>query len=195
MKIIIDQETGKKYKLVEIKDFKFAFVVGHTQGPDKGAFSPFLGKTEFDLWKSFADGFLSDIGDVFTHDHTITSYGGRQEDTAAKTNNYQVVFELHFNSASLSANGCEALYYKGNEKGKKIAEKYCSLMAAKMNYKNRGAKPITQDDRGGKFVTAQKPTALILEPFFGSNPDDCSKFKAIKYKEVIEELCEFIKTL
>ena len=193
--ILIDQETGKKYKLMEIKNNKIAFVIGHTPGADKGAYSETLQKTEFELFKSFADGFLQELGDVFTHDASISSYTQRQSETAQRTKEYDYAFELHFNAAGINAVGCEGLYYHSNSKGKKIAERFCELVRAKMNIKSRGAKPLKDGDRGFGFVQKQKGTALVLEPFFGSSPEDCQKFDAMKYKAVISDLCEYIKTL
>lgn len=195
--ILINEETGKKYKLVEIKEQakkKIAFVIGHTS-KDKGAFSTFLQISEFDLFKEFANKHLSGVGDIFLHDETITSYTQRQADTATKTTEYEYVFELHFNSATPAAEGCEALFYTGNTKAKKIAEKFCSLMVHFLDMKNRGAKALNASDRGFGFVSKQKPTALILEPFFGSNEDDCRNFKQEKYKKVIFELINYVNAL
>lgn len=197
--ILINEETGKKYKLVEVVEQdnkkKFAFVIGHTSGPDKGAFSPYLEKFEYDLFKEFANKHLSEIGDIFLHDENIISYTQRQADTATKTTEYEYVFELHFNSAKPAAEGCEALYYTGNTKAEKIGQKFCSLMVQEMDMKNRGAKALNASDRGFGFVSSQKPTALILEPFFGSNSDDCRNFKEEKYKKVIFELINYINAL
>ena len=195
--ILINEETGKKYKLVEIKEQakkKIAFVIGHTS-KDKGAFSTFLQVSEFDLFKEFANKHLSGVGDIFLHDETITSYTQRQADTATKTTEYEYVFELHFNAATPAAEGCEALFYTGNTKAKKIAEKFCSLMVHFLDMKNRGAKALNASDRGFGFVSKQKPTALILEPFFGSNEDDCRNFKQEKYKKVIFELINYVNAL
>jgi len=195
--ILINEETGKKYKLVEIKEQakkKIAFVIGHTS-KDKGAFSTFLQISEFDLFKEFANKHLSEVGDIFFHDETITSYTQGPADTATKTTYYEYVFELHFNSATPAAEGCEALYYTGNTKAEKIAEKFCSLMVQEMDMKNRGAKALNASDRGFGFVSKQKPTALILEPFFGSNEDDCRNYKQEKYKKVIFELINYINAL
>jgi len=195
--ILINEETGKKYKLVEIKEQakkKIAFVIGHTS-KDKGAFSTFLQISEFDLFKEFANKHLSGVGDIFLHDETITSYTQRQADTATKTTEYEYVFELHFNAATPAAEGCEALFYTGNTKAKKIAEKFCSLMVHFLDMKNRGAKALNASDRGFGFVSKQKPTALILEPFFGSNEDDCRNFKQEKYKKVIFELINYVNAL
>jgi len=191
--IIIDESTGKRYKLVEVKEEskkkKVAFVIGHTS-KDKGAYSNFLKISEWDMFKNFSEGFLQEAGDIFFHNPNISSYTKRQEETAAKTKDYEIVFELHFNAASPSAEGCEALYYDGNEKAKALCNKFCSLMESKMQMKNRGAKPLVIGENGYGFVFEQKPTAIILEPFFSSNPSDCDKFSPSIYKSVIVELIE-----
>ena len=190
--ILIDQKTGKKYKLMEIQETeKYAFIIGHTE-KDKGAYSEHLKIQEWDIFKNFANAFLTDSGDIFTHNKDISSYTQRQTDTAQKTAQYKYSFELHFNAASPKAQGCEALYYYKNEEARMIAEKYCSLMVQEMGIKSRGAKALRDGDRGFGFVQKQKPTALILEPFFGSNIEDCKNFDMVKYSAVIYKLLEFI---
>ena len=176
---------------MEIHENKYAFVIGHDE-KDKGAFSQHLDLQEWSLFNNFAKAFLVEVGDVFTHDKTISSYTQRQVNTAQKTADYQYSFELHFNAAGPSANGCEALYYYKNEKAKLIAEKYCSLMVQEMGIKSRGAKPLKDGSRGFGFVQKQRPTALILEPFFGSNIEDCQKFVIVKYASVMYKLLEYI---
>jgi len=51
---------------------------------------------------------------------------------------------------------------------------------------------LKDGSRGFGFVQKQKPTALILEPFFGSNVEDCQKFDLVKYAGVIYKLLEYI---
>ena len=72
--ILIDQKTGKKYKLMEIQETeKYAFIIGHTE-KDKGAFSEHLKVQEWDIFKNFSNAFLTDSGDIFTHNKDISSY-------------------------------------------------------------------------------------------------------------------------
>ncbi len=176
---------------MQLEENKFAFVIGHTE-KDKGAYSENLKIQEWDIFKNFANAFLNEHGDIFTHNKDISSYSQRQGNTAQITAAYEYAFELHFNAASPKAQGCEALYYYKNEKAKLIAEKYCQLMSQEMGIKSRGAKPLKDGDRGFKFVQKQKATALILEPFFGSNIEDCKKFDMVKYAAVMYKLLEYI---
>ena len=170
---------------------KIAFIIGHCS-IEKGAFSQTLQITEFEFWSNLSKK-LWHLGDVFEHG-TSKSYTTRQQLTAQKTANYDIVFELHFNSSSnRSAEGCEALYWHKNKQGKAISEKFCELVFEKMGIKNRGAKAISKrKENGAGFLAETKGTAVLLEPFFGSNKEDCFAFTEIEFIEVMQELLETI---
>lgn len=151
-----------------------AFVIGHTPY-SKGAFSKYFNSSEWDLYNSYFDKFSS-IGNVFIHDNDY-GYTTRQKEMAKKTREFDIVFEIHFNAANGSAHGCEALYYNLNETAKKISEAFCEDYTRQTGAKNRGAKRLkNSNERGYGFVSYQKPTAIILEPFFGDNIEDCKRF-------------------
>lgn len=165
---------------------KIAFVIGHHK-LSKGAFSKYLNKYEYDLYKGF-ECELSKYGDVFYHNSLIPSYTARQKAMSKRTKQYDLVFELHFNAANGLANGCEALYYFENKKTKHIARNFCKEYTRLTGTKNRGEKALyNKNQRGFGFVFHQKTDAIILEPFFGDNHSDCLKFyinyfiKAIKF--------------
>jgi N-acetylmuramoyl-L-alanine amidase len=170
---------------------KIAFVIGHST-VEKGAFSQALQMSEFEFWSNLSKK-MWHLGDVFEHG-TSKSYTTRQKLTSEKTAQYDIVFELHFNgSDNLKSNGCEALYWNKNEQGKAIAEKFCQLVHKKMEIKNRGAKPISDKmDRGYGFLYQTRGTAILLEPFFGSNELDCMNFDECLFIEVIQEIIEDI---
>ncbi|QIG62342.1 N-acetylmuramoyl-L-alanine amidase [Tenacibaculum phage JQ] len=154
---------------------RVAFVIGHHK-ISKGAFSKYLNRYEFDLFKGF-ECELKEIGDVFYHNSLIPSYTARQKATAKKTKDYDLVFELHFNASNGLGNGCEALYYFTNKNTKKVAETFCNAYTHYTNTKNRGAKPLyNKKQRGFGFVNEQKTDTVLLEPFFGDNHMDCLKF-------------------
>lgn len=166
---------------------KVAVVVGHHL-LSKGARSP-LGN-EFDLMSKVANGLNCD---TFKHNPNIRGYGARQRAMSKKTKDYDIVFELHFNAATPSANGCEALYYYSNNEGKKICLDFCNGIEDLFGIRNRGAKPLhSKNQRGYGFLYNTKGTAIILEPFFGSSFEDCNKFD---YKEYIDFLNKFIVSL
>lgn len=164
---------------------KIAFIVGHTPY-SKGAFSKTLDSYEWDFYNLYFDKF-NEVGDVFIHDND-NGYTSRQKEMANKTRDYDLVFELHFNAANTKAKGCEALYYHRNETARKICFAFCDKYTELTGAKNRGTKALNDtNDRGFGFVYYQKPTAIILEPFFGDNTEDCNLFNidlfidAIKY--------------
>jgi len=165
---------------------KIAFVIGHTE-KDKGAFSTTLNKSEWDLFKDIKE--LEEIGDVIVHDKSISSYKARQENTAKhKTKDYDIVFELHFNAANGKAQGCEALYYKGSFESMSIASDFCKIWGEKTGIKIRGAKSLDVGSRGYEFVQSTKGVAVLLEPFFGDNIEDCQKWSSEKFIETLKEL-------
>jgi len=153
---------------------KIGFVIGHTPF-NKGAYSKYLNSSEWDFYNSFFDK-LNAVGNVFIHDNDY-GYTSRQKEMAKKTRDFDIVFELHFNASNGSAHGCEALHYHLNETAKKICVAFCEDYTCQTGAKNRGAKKLVNSgDRGYGFVYYQKPTAIILEPFFGDNIEDCKRF-------------------
>jgi N-acetylmuramoyl-L-alanine amidase len=163
-------------------------VIGHTtNGLDKGAFSKFLGLSESEYWvrvlammPSFHQGMTITC---YAHSNNKSyDYYKRQLETSSIMNrqNFDLVAELHFNSATPSANGVETLYYFSSKKGKIAAEIFS--YAVHENYESKlrgvnGAKAlVNKDDRGARFVMMQKAPAIVFEPFFGSNEDECKEF-------------------
>lgn len=176
---------------------KAAIVIGHT-ALRKGAYSPYLGMSEFDFNKKVAES-LRDVSDIYTHESYNLGYTSMVKRTAAKINknDYDLVLELHFNSSDKpEANGSEALCYFSNKKAKHLAIRFCELMADTYSIRPRGAKALyNKNQRGFAAVFYPKPTTLILEPFFGSNNKDVDLFirkggvKAYQYilKNLIHE--------
>ena len=166
---------------------KVAIVIGHTK-KDKGAYSEHLKISEWDLFKQVIEKDLLLDVDMFLHDPEISSYTKRQELTAKNTQFYDLVFECHFNAANTKAQGCEALYYHGSKSGKNIATKFVEIWSKETGIKNRGAKPLNVGDNGYGFVMKTKGTAVLLEPFFGDNANDCDKWNADVFVKVIKQL-------
>jgi N-acetylmuramoyl-L-alanine amidase len=166
---------------------KIVFLIGHTE-KDKGAFSPHLKKSEWQLFKDLETE-LTKIGDVFYHDPKIKSYRQRQTETAKLTYNYKTVIELHFNSLDKEfANGAEVLYYFNSARGKFLATNFLELWCERTEIKNRGAKAVNLGN-GGEFLKKTKGTALLLEPFFGSNAEDCSRWNEQTFIDVLKDFC------
>lgn len=168
---------------------KIAFVIGHHE-LSKGAKSKFIAQ-EWDLMSEVAKGLEYD---VFHHDSSIGGYTTRQKAMAKRTADYDIVFELHYNAAHPIANGCEAIHWFANDYGKMVSKKFCSMVSREFGITNRGAKPIhSRTQRGYGFLYHTKGTAIILEPFFGSNFEDCERFSVSKYKQILNKLAHEIK--
>ena len=159
---------------------RIAFVLGHHE-KSKGAYSNYFCMAEWDFYNKVID----ELGcvDTFYHDSDINRYTSRIKSTANKINkvNYDLVIELHFNSAvHTSANGCETLYYYRSIKSKEYASLFSHIVTKETSIKSRngGVKALTnKNDRGFASVYYTKAPTILIEPFFGSNDDDCEKIK------------------
>lgn len=170
---------------------KVAIVVGHTK-LKPGACSPYGIPCE-NIFNSEIARYLECIADIYYYDSYNLGYTSMVKRNAAKINkkDYGLVIELHYNAATPQAHGCETLYYYSNREGKEIAEKFSEAISKEFNVKNRGAKAlVNKKDRGFAAVYYTKPTTILLEPFFGSNKEDSSKFKGkeFKYAQLIKKL-------
>jgi N-acetylmuramoyl-L-alanine amidase len=84
-----------------------------------------------------------------------------------------VAAELHFNSAGPTANGHEWLYWHRSPRGQKLASFFNqSFKEAFPDARVRGIKSRDHTDRGSLFLRLTRCPAVILEPFFGSNPEE-----------------------
>ena len=86
-----------------------------------------------------------------------------------------VAIELHFNaSANPQANGCETLS-SGSSGSLRLAKAINDDIVSALGIKDRGIKTIPASGRGGGSLHAGEAPAVLLEPFFGSNPSDLAK--------------------
>lgn len=156
---------------------KTAIVVGHTED-SPGACSPHNISCEWEFNFGIAtELYLREIADIFLYDTYAHGYTSMIHRNAKKLNKekYDLIIELHYNSATPSATGCEALYYHREDENfdeQKIGEYFVDNWSEITGLKNRGVKRLTKNDRGYVAVYAPIGNCLILEPFFGSNPDD-----------------------
>jgi len=170
-----------------------AFVIGHNE-KSKGAINELNGLREFEFYTEVMKEFPNH--DIYRHDSSIRGYTPRMKATASRINQneYDLVMLLHFNSfKSASATGCSTLYYGNNPEGQRLAQEFSNLVNAKTGIKLRhgGTKALTSvRDRGYAMVYAPKATTILIEPFFGSNLTDCSKFDVCSMAKIIKE---FIK--
>ena len=173
---------------------RIAIITGHTK-LSKGAYSEYFGKTEYNFYKQYKNR-LEEIADVYTHNSLIPSYTKRQKTTAKKTSQYDLVFELHFNKFNGNAKGCEACYYYKSKYGKELADKFTDTYTTLTGAKKRQSKPLANNThRGFGFVYYQKPVAILLEPFFGDNIDDCNRFNIEMLLTSIQDTVNYYKLL
>ena len=82
--------------------------------------------------------------------------------------------ELHFNSAeAASATGTETLT-SGTSNSARLARGVQVAMVRALGLRDRGVKVIARNGRGGASLWTGKPPAILIEPYFGSNPTDCA---------------------
>lgn len=169
---------------------KTAIIIGHTK-LRQGAYSPFLNISEWELNSAIAKS-LQEVADIYYYDTYALGYTSMVKRMSKRINrcDYDLVLELHFNASDARrANGCEALYYFRNESARDLADYFGELMETRMGIKNRFAKPLyNKKQRGFAAVFYPKPTTLILEPFFGSSPEDCALFSRATYVRIIKDL-------
>ena len=93
----------------------------------------------------------------------------------AKANDLGVsgTVELHFNSAAAaSASGTEVLT-SGTRGSMILSNLLQDKMQVALRLKSRGVKQVTKQQRGGRSLWAGASPAALIEPFFGSNRNDC----------------------
>jgi N-acetylmuramoyl-L-alanine amidase len=114
-------------------------------------------------------------------DYGARSYGAAMAWLARELRglgNIRLAVELHFNSASATANGHEWLHWPGSPQGRLLATELHLAMIRKFpGIRARGVKtPV--DGRGDAFLKLTHCPAVIAEPFFGSNPHDWATVSA-----------------
>ncbi|CAL2108186.1 N-acetylmuramoyl-L-alanine amidase [Tenacibaculum sp. 190524A02b] len=157
-----------------------AIVIGH-RSKKQGAYSPFINETEYSYMKKVAH-YLQDIADIYERPNTpFVSEATRikQLVRSVNANSYKLVISLHFNGFhDAVAHGVTCLHYITNPRTKAIASEFVSLVNENFGIKKRALIPISsKNQRGGIFITGVNADAILVEPFFGSNPLDSENFR------------------
>lgn len=177
---------------------KVALIIGHNKR-SKGAYSQIVG-SEYDYWKRIAEKIktkipaLVDVYERKPNKFYVPEMNEVLEEL--NKNDYKSCIELHFNSSTNSqANGCECLVYYKNNNAKELATNFMARLQNIFGSKIRGNHGIIeiQDSktRGGYGICNSKDTYILIEPFFGSNPDESLKFSV--EKDVVDLFINFIK--
>jgi len=162
-----------------------AICIGHSRKIngryDGGAWSETLKTNERNFNLQVADKlskYLAQNGipSAIISDYKGGGYGYAMQSAADQIKDVRasIALELHFNSATPSANGHEWIYWHSSKAGKALAQAFqAQFNKDHPNIKSRGLKGITAQMRGGCFLRFTHCPSLILEPFFGSNESDC----------------------
>jgi len=105
------------------------------------------------------------------------------------TINPDYIIELHLNAANKKAQGSEVLYCSASGRGKKMAEIIQANLVGELGLRDRGAKPITKNDRGGHLLWKTKAPCVIVESFF------LDSAKELHREEVYEALRASIREI
>lgn len=159
---------------------KIALCVGHSREGDKGAYS--VGnKSEWDFNSILARDLSDDLQLKGYSPIVVDFYKGGSYTAAMnwlasflKSEGVEMAIEFHFNSSDdESSNGFEYLYWHNSSNGKAMAQSFLAAHAEKFQWaKNRGIKPKSSGERGSQFLSKVHCPCIILEPFFGSNPEE-----------------------
>jgi N-acetylmuramoyl-L-alanine amidase len=157
---------------------KLAIIVGHEKKKDGASAMAPLSTTEYPFNKQVAE-FMYVYARELQLDCQIFFRDGVGVSGAADAVHRwgaDVCIELHFNSASPSAYGTETLHDaepSTNAEFAAIVQKHMCEVLKRSGKGNRGVKFLKSGDRGHYNLLAVKCTSCLVEPFFGSNKEDC----------------------
>ena len=153
---------------------KIGIVVGHNQRA-QGAVRVTDGVSEFVWCSKLAEMIRAlnpeQIG-VFHREHNPSGVGAEVRAVYAEVDAWgaYVTCELHFNSFNASATGTETLY--ATNAGKLVAIDVQKAMLKALGLRDRGL-VHRQTGNGAPALLAGRAPAVLIEPYFGSNPADC----------------------
>lgn len=175
---------------------KILLVVGHNS-KSRGAVSNGVSEWLFfkEVCKNVIDKMKSGVVDVAFRE-PIDSYSQQMQRVVdvANAGKYNLVLELHFNSAGVpEANGSEVLCYDSTG-SRAMATKMVQTLSAVLGTRNRGILPKTKASGGNGLygIVNARSTWLLLETHFGSNPEESKRITPIL---VADALIEFISNL
>ena len=168
---------------------KVAVCVGHSRSGDSGAVSVAgVKEWSYNLEVAYltADALQrSGASAVVVKEYDGSSYGAAMSWLASHLRGLGVdaAIELHFNSASETAQGFEYLYYHSSSRGKALAQSLHAEHKRAFPFAvDRGIKARGAGDRGVQFLKLTHCPAVICEPFFGSSREEWNLYESEKVK-------------
>lgn len=111
------------------------------------------------------------------------------------------VVSMHCNAFDQNESGTEILYYHKSEMGRRIAEIMQHYIVECLNLPNRGLRPMDAEDRCGYLLRYSEAPAIVVEPFFIDNDDDCRVAIEMKdglvhaYSRAIDDITQMLYDL
>lgn len=157
---------------------KLAIIVGHEKKKDGATALAPLSTSEWPFNKQVAEFMYQYARELQLDCQIFFRDGIGIEGAAKKVNDWKadVCIELHFNSASPSAYGTETLHDAEpatNAEFAAIVQRHMCEVLKRTGKGNRGVKFLKSGDRGHYNLHLVKCTSCLVEPFFGSNKEDC----------------------
>lgn len=156
---------------------KIALVIGHN-ARSQGAVRVTDGRTEYDWMTDLASQICAQDPALFRVFRRPPGLGYsteiRQAYAAVDAWGADASIELHFNgSASSAATGTETLA-SGTTGSLRLAQLIQLAMVGALGLRDRGLVTRKRGDRGGESLWQGRAPAVLIEPYFGSNPSDCA---------------------
>lgn len=167
-----------------------AIIIGHNASAKGANALPPIGQSEWEFNCAVAEAMrytkVMEIG-VFRRQPGL-GYSREIDLVYAQVNKFgaDVSVELHFNAASPAATGTETLH-SGSANSYTLASCIQRAMVSHLGLRDRGLKARGRSDRGGRSLHAGKAPAVLVEPFFGTNAEDCQKASEVDFAEMYLE--------
>lgn len=186
---------------MEIKN-KIALVIGHNS-LKQGAYSEYLKRTEYEFFKEVAYNIQEKSKNIIVFERKCdASYSREMKNLLEEIYDYELkgkisfkfIIELHFNSAELEADGCEAIIREGDKFAKKVARNLLEKIKEKYEVQVRRKEGFIEIDnpfeRGTYAVYYSDISYIILESFFGSNEESLKFEDTENFAEFLQEILE-----
>ena len=146
-----------------------ALVIGHKKS-SPGAVNESSELTEF----SFNDHLAIDIEKAVSDVNVQRVYRRTYKTLPDDINelNPDFIVSLHCNAYNKEVSGTEVLFSHNSVRGKQAASILQNKLLQALNFKDRGLKSVTVEDRGGFLLRYTNAPCVISEPFFIDNDKD-----------------------